>query len=159
MAPVLSAFCPASSVYPLTESKLTAWRMWYHGDRRTLLRRTLKDSVWGSVRGWGGRVGGGPSFFISPFFTVSWEDRSPNFLSSQSNNSLNILQKQYLRTHHMPDYGNKYLHVLSFSVFWNNVALRVQNYACSYFLMKRQSPGEQNTWALTQAVRFQILGC
>lgn len=62
----------------------------------------------------------------------------------------------------MPDYGDKYLHILSSSVFWNSVALGVQNYACSYFLMKRQSPGgggEQNTRALTQAVRFQILGC
>lgn len=78
---------------------------------------------------------------ISPFFTVSSEDRSPNFLSSQNNNALNILQKQYLRTHHMPDYGDKYLHILSSSVFWNSVALGVQNYAWSYFLMKRQSPG------------------
>lgn len=41
----------------------------------------------------------------------------------------------------MPDYGDKYLHILSSSVFWNSVALGVQNYACSYFLMKRQSPG------------------
>lgn len=59
----------------------------------------------------------------------------------------------------MPDCGNKYLHTLSTSVFWNSVGLRGQKYACSYFLMKRQSPGERNKWALTQAVRFQILAC